>query len=193
MPPRTDLSAGLVLSMPDFVADTLAHALAKYYHLAHVMSDGQGGMDLGPLERAVAEGLAAAARACGYQCPSAGGLGLPKDDAWPSLPDDDPGGHGDAVEPAAPCAGPACPSHSVVPADRLDVRGDEHGAGRSGAGRCGGGSGGGGRRAADATRYGFRWLRSWCAGWLGKASQSCPAASTGSLGPHTGPRSPSAA
>jgi DNA-binding XRE family transcriptional regulator len=86
----------VVLAMPDFVADSLAHAVAKYYHVAHVMSDGRGSMAVGPLERAVAEGLAAAARACGYQCPFGAGLGLPEDD---------PGSHEASVEPAAPSAG----------------------------------------------------------------------------------------
>jgi len=36
-------------------------------------------MAVGPLERAVAEGLATAARACGYQYPSSAEFGLPED------------------------------------------------------------------------------------------------------------------
>jgi DNA-binding XRE family transcriptional regulator len=62
-------------------------------------------MAVGPLERSVAEGLAAAARACGYRCPSGDGLGLPEDDDGLGLPEDDHGSHEGSVEPAAACAG----------------------------------------------------------------------------------------
>jgi len=66
----------VVVTMPDFVADTLAHALAKAWHVNHLFG---GNIEVGPTERAVAEALLAAAEASGSRCPE-GGLDLPADD-----------------------------------------------------------------------------------------------------------------
>jgi hypothetical protein len=60
----------VVLSMPDYVADSVAHTMAKISQVARLIPDGQGCLLIGPIEHALAEGLAAAARAAGYRCPS---------------------------------------------------------------------------------------------------------------------------
>ena len=65
----------VVLTMPDFTADFLAHTMAGLYTAAHLASGGKASLLLGPLERALAEGLSAAAHAAGYRSPRP--LGLP--------------------------------------------------------------------------------------------------------------------
>jgi hypothetical protein len=67
----------VVLTMPDFVADTVAHALAKAWQVNQLFG---GNIGIGPTERAMAEALLAAAEASGSPCPD-GGLNLPPDDA----------------------------------------------------------------------------------------------------------------
>jgi hypothetical protein len=67
----------VVLTMPDFVADTLAHTLAKAWQVNQLFG---GNIGMGPTERAVAVALLAAAEASGSSCPE-GGLNLPPDDA----------------------------------------------------------------------------------------------------------------
>ena len=72
------LPGRVVLTMPDFTADNLARVLAKAWQVARAMDD----PSIGPVERALAEGLAAAAQVGGYRC-ALGGLCLPPKDAAP--------------------------------------------------------------------------------------------------------------
>jgi hypothetical protein len=69
------LPGRVVLTMPDFTADSLARVLAKAWQVARTMED----PSIGPAERALAEGLAAAAEIGGYHC-ALGGLSLPPED-----------------------------------------------------------------------------------------------------------------
>ncbi len=78
-PEITDRLPGrIVLTMPDFTADNLARVLAKAWQVARAMDD----PSIGPAERALAEGLAAAAQAGGYHC-ALGGLSLPPGEKAP--------------------------------------------------------------------------------------------------------------
>jgi hypothetical protein len=69
------LPGRVVLTMPDFTADNLGRVLAKAWQVARVLGD----PSIGPTERALAEALAAAAEAGGFQC-ALGGLSLAPDD-----------------------------------------------------------------------------------------------------------------
>jgi hypothetical protein len=71
--PSTRAAARVVVTMPDFYADTLAHLIADAWHLAHRLG---GAGYVGPPERALAEALYAASTVAGYRCPR-GGLQLP--------------------------------------------------------------------------------------------------------------------
>jgi hypothetical protein len=62
--------AWVVVRMPDYVADTVAHLLASG---AEVLAE----QLTGPDERALAEALYVASQVSGYHCPG-GGLGLPE-------------------------------------------------------------------------------------------------------------------
>ena len=67
--PEVRAVARVVVSMPDFVADTLAHLIAGACDLgATVMGEAEavGGSD----ERALADALLAASRVSGYRCPT---------------------------------------------------------------------------------------------------------------------------
>jgi len=66
----------VVVTMPAFVADTLAHALATVWKVNELFA---GTVEIGPTERAVAEALFAAAEAGGCRCRE-GGLQLPPAD-----------------------------------------------------------------------------------------------------------------
>lgn len=68
--PARRSAARVVVSMPDYVADTVAHLLASG---AEVLADRLAGPD----ERALAEALYSASQVNGYHCPS-GGLELPE-------------------------------------------------------------------------------------------------------------------
>jgi hypothetical protein len=60
----------VVVSMPDFVADTVAHLLAAGWQAA-VEDAGEDDIDgPGSEERALAEALFEASRAAGYRCPA---------------------------------------------------------------------------------------------------------------------------
>jgi hypothetical protein len=64
--------ARVVITMPDFAADSLAHLVARAWQVAEVMG---GILDIGEPERELAEALYDAITASGYRCP-AGGLHL---------------------------------------------------------------------------------------------------------------------
>ncbi len=66
----------VVVTMPNFVADALAHALAKSWQVNQLFG---GNIDIGSTERALAEALLAAAEASGSHCRK-GGLHLPPAD-----------------------------------------------------------------------------------------------------------------
>jgi hypothetical protein len=83
----TDLDAGdpcpderpvgrVVVTMPAFVADALAHSLAKSWQVNQLFD---GNIEIGVTERTLAEALLAAAEASGCPCRE-GGLRLPPDD-----------------------------------------------------------------------------------------------------------------
>jgi hypothetical protein len=70
--PEERAVARVVVSMPDFVADTLAHLIAGACDLGETVmgeTDVVGGSD----ERALAEALFAASRVSGYRCPTESG------------------------------------------------------------------------------------------------------------------------
>jgi hypothetical protein len=60
--------ARVVLAMPDYTADALAHLLAAW-HTARALAEVE---DLGPNERTLAEALYEAALSGGYRCPFGG-------------------------------------------------------------------------------------------------------------------------
>jgi len=67
--PCTRPAGRVVVTMPDFTAVYLAQMMADLYTAAHLASGGRASLIVGPLERALAEGLAAAAEAAGYRSP----------------------------------------------------------------------------------------------------------------------------
>jgi hypothetical protein len=67
----------VVVSMPDFVADTVAHLLAIGCRVATEDASRDEADTPGPEERALAEALFAASRAAGYRCPT-GELDVPR-------------------------------------------------------------------------------------------------------------------
>lgn len=60
----------VVVSMPDFVADTVAHLLAAGWQAVVEDAAGDGVDTPGVEERALAEALFDASRAAGYRCPA---------------------------------------------------------------------------------------------------------------------------
>jgi hypothetical protein len=74
--------ARVVITMPDFAADGLAHLVARAWQVAEVMG---GTLDIGEPERELAEALYEAITTSGYRCP-AGGLHLrAEQDAVPAI------------------------------------------------------------------------------------------------------------